>query len=261
MNIYSYANTMRYMLSTDFKIFKRTIIDKQIDLFIWISTYLVVTNFLMPAFGLEQSYTGFLTASLAASAGLFELWASVVNLVSDFEGNNITSFYLTLPIPSWLVFVKNLIFYTFNTAVLGILVLPISKLFLWSYLDFSHFSMLKFFIIFMLTNVFFAAFTLWTASRVPGMEKIGNVWMRFVYPLWWFGCFQYSFKVLHDFSPKFAYISLINPMVYAMEGTRAAVLGQEGSLNFWLCAGMLTVLTTACAAHAIIRLKKRLDFV
>jgi len=187
MAIQSYITTLTALLETDYQIYKRTIKDKLINVFIWIITILLVTAFLLPAFGLERSYTIFTIAGLAASAGLFEIFASVTNLISDFEGNNITSFYLTLPVPSWLIFIRSMIFYSFNTATLGILVLPISKLLLWNYFDLSHVSIVKFAIIFMLTSVFYAAFTVWTTSRVMSIEKIGSVWMRFVYPLWFFG--------------------------------------------------------------------------
>jgi len=256
-----YATTLFALFETDFKLYKRTIKDKLIDLFIWIVTMVLVTAYLMPYFGLQKSYAAFTIASLVASAGLFEMYTGVTNLISDFEGNNITSFYLILPVPSWFIFLRNLLFYSFNSATLAILVLPISKLLLWNDFDLSHFNLLKFIIIFMLTNLFYAGFTLWTTSRVENMEKIGSVWMRFVYPLWFLGGFQYSYKVLHSFSPALAYISLINPMIYIMEGTRAAILGQENSLNFWFCAFMLIGFIASCTALGIARLKKRLDFI
>lgn len=257
----SYISLMGKLLQTDLEIFKQTIWDKLIDLFIWIVTMVLVTAYLMPSFGLTTAYTGFLIASLVVSAGLFELYASVTNLISDFDGNNITSYYLTLPMPSWLVFVEKMIFFTINTAAMGILVLPISKLLVWNSFDLSQFNLFKFIAIFMLGNIFYGAFTIWVTSRVPGIEKIGSVWMRFVYPLWFLGGFQYSWQVLYDKNPVLAYASLINPMMYAMEGGRAAILGQEGSLNFWLCASMLAVFTIVCTWYGLKQLKKRLDYI
>lgn len=249
------------LLQTDLEIFKYTIKDKLIDLFIWIVTMVLVTAYLMPSFGLTQEYTGFLIASLVVSAGLFEVYSSVTNLVSDFDGPNITSYYLTLPMPSWMVFVEKMAYYTINTAIMGILVLPISKALVGDKFDLSQFHLGKFILIFMLANMFYAAFTVWVTSRVSGIEKIGSVWMRFVYPLWFLGGFQYSWAVLYTTSPTLGYISLINPIMFVMEGARAAILGQEGSLNFWLCAGMLAVFTVLCAWLGLRALKKRLDYV
>ncbi|MEX0939855.1 MAG: ABC transporter permease [Candidatus Babeliales bacterium] len=260
MGILSYCNTLYYLLLTDLKIFKRTIQDKIIDLLIWIVTVVLVTAYLMPAFGLEQSYSSFMIASLTASAGLFEMYTGVTNLITDFEGNNITSFYLILPIPTWLVFIRNILFYAFNNAVLGILVLPISKLLLWHQFDLSQFSLVKFLIIFSLTNIFYATFTIWITSRISSIEQIGSVWMRFVYPLWYLGGFQYSWQVLYNFNYFLGYLSLINPMIYIMEGTRATILGQEGSLPFWLCAFFLGLASIIFGWHGIIKMKRKLDF-
>ena len=249
------------LLQTDLEIFRQTIGGKLIDLFIWIVTMIFVTTYLMPSFGLTTAYTGFMVASLVASAGLFELYTSVTNLVSDFEGHDMTSYYLTLPMPSYMVFIEKMIYFTMNTAVLGLTVLPLCKLLAWSTFDLSQFSIIKFSLIYLLANIFYAAFTLWITSRVPGLEEIGSVWMRFVYPVWFLGGFQYSWKVLYDFSPTLAYIGLINPMTYVMEGSRAAILGQEGSLNIWLCCAMLTLFTIVCAWYGLRQLRKRLDYI
>jgi ABC-type polysaccharide/polyol phosphate export permease len=259
--IVTFLPLMWKLLQSDLEIFTQTIGDKLIDLFIWIVTMVLVTNYLMPSFGLTTDYTGFMVASLVVSAGLFEVYGSVTTLISDFEGHDITSYYCTLPMPSYLVFIEKIAYYTINTCAMGILVLPISKLLAWNTLDLSQLHIGKFLLIFMLSNIFYASFTLWTTSRVKGMEQIGSVWMRFVYPLWFLGGFQYSWLVLYKFSPTLAYISLINPMVYVMEAARAAVLGQEGSLPYWACLGMLALFTVLCTWHGLTRLKKRLDYI
>lgn len=252
---------MGKLLRTDLELFKRTINDKLIDLCIWITTMVAVTAYLMPAFGLSPHYTGFLVASLVASAGLFELYTSATNLVSDFYGDNITSYYLTLPMPSWLAFLEKIIYYTINCSVIGIVVLPLSKLLAWNSFSFEQTSFPKFFLIFILSNLFYGAFTIWIASKVPGLEMIGSVWMRFVYPLWFLGGFQYSWNVLYEYNAPLAYLSLLNPIVYVMEGSRAAILGQAGSINFWICVLMLLLLTLLFGWHGMKLLKQKLDYV
>ncbi len=261
MQLLSYVPIFKSLLQTDLLLLNQTIKDKLIDLFIWIITMVLVNTYLMPAFGLSQSYSGFLIASLIGSAGLFEVYASATNLIGDFSGINITSYYLTLPMPSWLVWIEKMIFFTINTTVISILILPISKLLVWNSFSLAQFSLFKFAIVFLLSNIFSAAFALWVTTRIPGMEQIGSVWMRFVYPVWFLGGFQYSYQVLHAFNPYLAWLSLANPMLYIMEGMRAAVLGQEGSLNFWLCCVMIIFFTALCMWHGLKRLKQRLDYI
>ncbi|MGE0009858.1 MAG: ABC transporter permease [Candidatus Babeliales bacterium] len=261
MQLLSYVPIFKSLLATDLLLLKQTIKDKLIDLFIWIITMVLVNTYLMPAFGLSQDYSGFLIASLIGSAGLFEVYSSATNFISDFTGLNITSFYLTLPMPSWLVWIEKLVYMTINTTVISILILPISKLLVWNEFSLAEFSLFKFCIVFLLSNIFSAAFALWITTRISGMEQIGSIWMRFVYPIWFLGGFQYSYEVLHQVSPIMAYVSLANPMLYVMEGMRASVLGQEGSLNFWFCCVMIALFTILCTWHGLKRLKTRLDYI
>ncbi len=252
---------MYFLMKTNFIVFRQTIHDTFINLFIWVLAMATVTIYLLPSFGLEGAYGSFIIVSMSAGAGIFEQFSSTAKLVGDFNGDNITSFYLTLPMPSWLVFISYGLFFAMNAAIITAFVLPIGKLCFWHHLDLSNINLLQYVVMLPLTSCFYGAFTLWLSSRVPTLERIGNIWMRFIFPLWTFGAFQYSYEVLYKQNAYLAYASLLNPMTYIMEGTRAAVLGQEGSLNFWLCAGMTVVFTVLCAADGIKRIKRRLDYV
>ncbi len=44
-----------------------------------------------------------------------------------------------------------------------------------------------------------------------------------------------------------------------MEGMRSAVIGSDGSLNFWLCVGALLVFSGLLAWRGTFLLKRRLD--
>lgn len=253
--------TFKELLRTDLKIFKQTFGDKLFDLGIWVSTVAFVNSYLMPAFGLSPAYTNFIIAGLCASAGLFEVWPSAVNIISDLDGDRIINYHLTLPMPSWLFFMELICSYAISSAALSIFVVPFSKIILWNRFDLSNFHLGKFILIFTLTNIFYAAFTLFIASLVSGMKKIGTMWMRLVYPLWFLGCFQFSWLVLFKQVPILAYINLFNPLTYIMEGIRSAILGTEGYLPFSACLIMLTIFTIMCIVIAIKRFKKRLDFV
>jgi ABC-2 type transport system permease protein len=215
----------------------------------------------MPAFGIATSYSSFMLAGLCASAGLFGIFPSVAAIASDLEGDQVITYYLTLPIPSWMIFLRLILYYAINCGILAISVLPIGQLLIWNQFNILDINVGKFIIIFTLTQLFYGAFTLWIASRVRDMTKMGNVWMRFVFPLWFLGGFQFSWQVLVNKWPYFAWLNLLNPLTYIMEGTRAAVLGQEEYLNIWGCAGMLALFSLLCAWHAIVLFKKRLDFV
>ena len=261
MNILSYVYIFKELLRTDLKVFKQVIPDRLINLLIWVTIMITVNGYLLPSFGLSASYGSFILAGLAVSAGLFEVFPSVVALVTDFEGDQTISYYLTLPLPTWLVWFRLVIYYALSSAALAVLVLPYGQLLLWNTFTLVHVHIVKFALIFTLTSLFYGALTLLMASFVKNMATIGNVWMRFLFPLWFLGCFQFSWAILHKRAPLLALVNLLNPVTYAMEGTRAAVLGQEQYLPFWVCVALLTCYTVLFTLIAIKRLRKRLDSV
>jgi len=76
-----------------------------------------------------------------------------------------------------------------------------------------------------------------------------------------FGGYMYSWYAVYHVSPLIGYAHLINPVLYVMEGMRAAVLGQEGYLPFWFSFTALFAFTVVIAWDALRRLRKRLDCV
>jgi hypothetical protein len=222
MNIVSYSQIFKELLKADLLTIKPLVVDKLIDLFIWIATLVAVNTYVMPYFGLSTSYGVFILASSCASAGLFEVFPAIMQFVSDLEGERIIDYYLTLPIPSLLIFIRAIIYYAINAGLMGIMVLPMGKLLLWNLLDMQNINWLQYGLIFLASNFFYGALIIWTTSFVKNIMRIGSVWMRFIYPLWFLGCFQFSWQSLHNASPTLAYINLLNPMTYAAEGYRAA---------------------------------------
>ena len=261
MHTVSSFHVMKELIKTDLKIFRKIAISKSIDVFIWVVSMILVFAYIMPSFGLSADYGGFMVASLCSSAGLGPSIGYIAEMVADFEGNRIIDYTITLPMPSWLVFVRLVIYYTIAFSTISILVLPVGKLLLWNSFSFAQFSFWRFGLIFLLSNIFYGVLSLIAASYVHSLVRVDSVWTRLIYPLWFFGCFQFSWESLYKSSPILAYINLLNPITYPAEGTRAAVLGQAGSLNFWFCAFALCIFIVLGGWHAIVRLKKRLDFV
>jgi len=260
-NIFSSLYILKESFKTDVKIIKKGFWNEWIDTFIWVSTTLLIAAYILPNFGILATYGAFMLAGVCASVGQFETFPCVVNLVADFEGDYRTGYYLTLPYPSWTVFVRKVIYYAAIACLLGVLVLPIGKLLLWNSFSFSQVDFVKYAAIFFTSNIFYGVLGLWTASFVPSSARLGSVWMRFVYPLWILGCFQFSWKVLYAWSPTLAYTDLLNPITYISEGHRAAILGDQSAINFWVCIAMVLVFSVLGCVHAVSRLRKRLDFV
>lgn len=254
-------HVFKQLLWTDLKIFSQMIKDKIINFLIWVITSAWVNTYLMSAFGVSQEYSTFMIAGFCATAGFFEIYPSVVQWVSDIEGDQIISYYLTLPIPAWLVLTRMIVFFAISSGALSLIVLPTCKLLAWNKFDIAALNIVEFSAIFIAMNIFYGAFTLLVTSYVKNMSSLGNVWMRFVYPIWFLGGFQYAWYTLYKTSPTFGFLALVNPMTYVMEAIRISILGPQGYLPFWPCVLIVIAFAILSAFVGIARLKKRLDFV
>lgn len=255
-----YVPLMGYMLLTEIKTLRETLFDSVVDLFIWISAMIVLHTYFLPEFGLSENYINFFVPSLVAGAALFGMLSNVVDVVGDLEGRKVINYYLTLPMPSWLVFIRNILFYTLNNMLMALLVLPLSKLILQGRLDLSKLNIAQFVCMFVIANLFYGSFAIWLSSYIKNTKQIRSAWMRMLFPLVMLGGFQFSWYVMYDLSPRIAQSLFANPILYVMEGSHAAMLGQQGFLNIWLCAWALIVFTIFFTVHGIYRFKRRLDF-
>ncbi|MBD3273020.1 hypothetical protein GF385_01560 [Candidatus Dependentiae bacterium] len=262
-----YKKTNKYLkifgklLKTDLLIFSKNIITNIINCTIWVSITMFVFGYIFPNLGMSENFGAlWLTGSLGSWA-IFEAWPSTITFLSDIDGNNSISYQLTLPIPSWLIFLKRTFSYAINTMATGLIILPLGKLILWNKINFVYFSPIKFFVIFITMNIFANTFSHFLITTVPDIHNIEKAFIRILFPMWFLGGAQFPWHILNSMSPIFGKIILLNPIIYMMEGIRSAILNPTNFLPFWNCVATLWGFTILFGIIAIIRLKKRLDFI
>lgn len=249
------------LLRRDLQRYKREFWAKLFDTASLLFTNLVVFGYFMSSYGLGGNYGPFMLISAISSFGFFDIVGKISQLISDIEGERTISYTLTLPIPSWLVFVYIGIYWALNSVLITFLLFPLGKLIIFNQFDLSQISYLKLIPMYISMNLFYGFFSLWMTSMLKNMGDVGSLWVRVINPLIMFGAYFYSWHAIYELSHSIAIITLINPMVYVMEGMRAAALGQEGSISFWICLPVVWIFTIACAWHGTRRLQKRLDCV
>ena len=250
---------LKQLLLRDVKVFKPNYKDRVINGIIWSSITAITYSYILPVLGVKADYGAFVLVANAATWGLFDIMTNVANLISDIEGEKSISYYLTLPIPQSWIFLKIAIANAYQAIVISIILLPLGKLILWNSFSLANFSILKFLIIFPLLHIFYGLFSLWVASRLKNLQKLHNVWLRIIFPLWFLGGYQFSWANLNQISPIFAKFALLNPITYIMEGIRNAVMGPDDYLNFGLCVLALIIFSSIMARVGIKSLMKRLD--
>jgi hypothetical protein len=246
------------LLKRDLTVFWQHAIDNYINTLSWVLLSLLVYQFIMPNMGC--TYQGdFLLVSCIISKTFFGIMDGVTNIVADLENEKAISYDMTLPISHTLLFVKIAISNAIYTCLLSLLILPAGKILLWNYLEFPHFSCIKFIIIIMLSSLFAGFFSLFIISTTKSIMQIEDVWHGILFPLFCLGGFQFTWKVMFQISPLMAYLNLCNPVMYMFEGMRGATLDPTISIPFWICATTLLLYSIPMGYVGIYLFKKRLD--
>lgn len=250
-----------YMLWRDIYVWRGTFLGKVLDSLVWAGTSIVISGFILPAFGITQKFGLLIWIGSVVTMGLFEAVYEAQDLVADREGNFHTGYLLTLPVPTVFVFIKIACSIALNSLILSLVMFPMGPLLLGGLVDLSQFDFVKCALMFVLMNLFFGFFALWIFSWAKNPVRFSTVRRRIVQPLWLFGGYQFTWFVFYNTFPRLAVINLFNPITYAFEGLRAAVFGPADFIPFWISCGALIVFTAVAAWWASVWLKRRLDCV
>ncbi len=245
----------------DIFVLKKNLLNRLIDAALWSATNIFISNYILPAFGIEQRYGLLIWVGTIVTMSYFEAGYAAQELVADRAANYHVGYLLTLPLPPWLVFVKLACGITLNCMVLSAFMIPLGKLILGSALNLSSLSIGKFLLVFCMLNLFCGCLSIWIYSWAKSTTRFSEVWRRVLNPFWNFGGYQFTWYVLYQAFPRFALIDLLNPVVYAFEGLRGVVLGPDKFMPWWICCVMLTLYSAILICWALAWLKKRLDYV
>lgn len=261
-NLFPVLNTLGWLLRTEVNMVFKHMWDNLIDSLIIPVVFIIIGGFILPYMGMPADYGSFMVASstmMMAYAGC--AWRGAAPLIADLESDKSITYELTLPIPSWLVFVKVALGFAIHASLLNLLTLPMGKLLLGSHFDLSNLSVIKCLLMYPIAILLFAFFSATIAFYVNNSHEFGRFWLRIGSQLFFFSGLQFSWAVLYKAWPTLAYIDLINPLLYAFEGFRTAVLGQEGNINFWICLGMLLLWILVFGVVGTWLFKRKLDCV
>lgn len=239
--------------------FKTFYLGDLLDNIIWTGSFIFIMTHIMPQIGLSEAYGAFFAVSMIVSVAFWDSWNTATQFIADLDGNRTIEYYLTLPLPATLYFIEQICFIAIRSSALSLGIIPLSKIILWNQLSLTPLASLKTITIFICSMFFCSTMSLFFASLVKNINNIGHVGIRILFPMFSLGCTQYSWFTIYAFSPAFAYFSLVNPLLYSVEGIHAAMLGQSGFLSLCLCIIVTTLSTIIIAWLSIKTMKKRLD--
>ena len=252
--------TFYALLCKDITIYNKRWMSRSIDAVVWAGSSLIIAHHIMPLFGItDPAYGTFNLIGNLAIWGLFEMLTSIGLFLGDLQGEKTIGYYLSLPLPSWLLFTEQAFASAYRSMASSILILPLGKLILGNNLILANINWPCFIIAFCMINIFYGFFTLLISSYIQDLSALTMVRSRIMFPLWFLGGFQFPWKMLYSVAPKLAYLSLCNPIIYVMDGIRSTILPKEQYLPFWLCMGMLILFSALFGYIGTQRLKHRLD--
>lgn len=256
---YTILKTFSALLLRDVKTFQQHILTRMIDACVWSGASLYVSQYLLPLFGINQAFGSFLITGNMAVWGLFEIGTNMSTLLTDLHGTNSMSYYLTLPMPTSLIFVRIVLIDAYKSLMPTIPMLLISKIILQDNFDLSSIYYGKLIITWIIAHILFGFFGLFISSFVTSIEYVTTIRQRILFPLWFLGCYQYTWHMLLQASPKLAYINLLNPVMYVMESMRSCTNTSQETLPYPLTMFIIICFTILFANLGISRFKKRLD--
>ena len=227
---------------------------------VWPTQKALLFGYLLPTMGLGRSFSLFYLAAIIASIPVFRIIPACGEILTDLEGEKILEYELLLMLPVSFILGRKALWYAFETFLIALIALPWGLLLMWGN-DMSSIAPLKVVGAFFCISLFFGFFALFCAAIISSSQQLRFFWSVFLHTLWIFGCFFFSWSILYSLYPNWAYVDLLNPSTYAMEMMRAALLGQQNFINYYVSGGVLLVSTLLVFAAAIALFKRRLDLI
>ena len=194
-------------------------------LFVFIFGRVMVGSGYMPA-----SYKSLLLPGIIAISMVFTgIWAVCMPLIAEFQWTREIEDRLLAPIDiSWIA-IEKVIAGMLQAVIAGLVVIPLAWLVLRPGVDISIKQPLEFFTIIVLIAFFSACGGLALGCSI-NQQHIGLMFGMVITPMIFFGCAYYPWSALDTF-PILQKLVLINPLVYASEGLRAALVPQFPHLS------------------------------
>jgi len=248
-----------WLLLADVRFIWKDFFANLIDAATWPFFIIFINGYVITAMGMPENYGAFTSVSMVIIMGAYNAWAASIAIATDLCGPKNISYELTLPIPYWMVWIKNGLYLAIKSAVFNSLPLLLGKIILGNRFDLSNFSLLKFFVLYTVACLFFGMFALWSTVITKTAESHSRLELRLIGPMFFLNGWASSWATMAAVSPALGFFVRCLPWIYAYEGARASVLGQQGYLNVWLCVGMLLIFTALIMWSSIRLFKKRMD--
>ena len=223
--------TFLALLSRDAHVARRNVIQLLLQTFLQPMMFVFIFGRVMVSSGyMPTAYKSLLLPGIMAISMVFTgVWAVAMPLIAEFQFTHEIEDRLLAPINNDWLAIEKVLFGAAQAVVAGIIVIPMGWLLLRPGVELHLFSPLMFVVMTLLVAFFSASGGLALGCSVD-QTKIGLMFSMVLTPMIFFGCTYYPWSALANF-PILQKIVLLNPLVYASEGLRGALVPQFPHLH------------------------------
>jgi ABC-2 type transport system permease protein len=190
---------------------------------------------------MAQSYKNLLLPGIMAiSMVMSGVWAVAMPLISEFQFTREIEDRLLAPIEIGWLAVQKVVTGMIQALVAGLVVLPAAWLVMGAGVQLTPRHLVELLVIALLVALFSAAGGLALGCSI-GQTQVGLMFSLVLAPMMMFGCAYYPWKALDPF-PVLKYAVLVNPLVYASEGLRGALVPTAPHIDTLLVIAALALI-------------------
>jgi ABC-2 type transport system permease protein len=218
------------MLARDAHVARRNLVQIMFQTFLQPLLFVFIFGRVMVGSGyMPQAYKSLLLPGIIAISMVFTgIWAVCMPLIAEFQWTREIEDRLLAPIDiSWIA-IEKVIAGMIQALLAGMVVLPLAWLVLGSGVDIGIHAPLEFVAMMLLVSLFSACGGLALGCSM-NQQHIGLMFSMILTPMIFFGCTYYPWSALSTFH-ILKWAVLVNPLVYASEGLRAALVPQSSHL-------------------------------
>jgi ABC-2 type transport system permease protein len=251
------GKTMLALLHRDMRVVRRELVYTLLRVGLQPLLFTFTFGYVMPRLGLvTSSYTTMLLPGiLSLSMTLSSMQAVALPLVIEFGRTKEIEDRLLAPISITGVAAEKILVGIIQAIIAGAVVFPLAWLLMGTHLSLSAQQLFYLCAVSALASWLFAAFgmLLGTAGEP---QQVALVFTLLLAPMIFFGCAYYPWAALTKL-PWFQKLVLVNPLVYASEGFRAALTPQIPHMPGWLILAGLSVFSIGFTYLGLLKFKGR----
>jgi ABC-2 type transport system permease protein len=249
--------TFTAMLARDAHVARRNLIPTLVQnllqplMFVFIFGRVMTTAGMLP----ERYKSMLLPGIMGMSMIMSGVWAVAMPLISEFQFTKEIEDRLLAPMEVAWVAVEKVVAGMLQALMAGMVVLLTAWIIMGAGLEINFGQPVAFLALAILIALLSAAGGLALGCSV-GQTHIGLMFSLVLAPMIMFGCTYYPWSALGNF-PVLQKVVLINPMVYASEGLRAALVPQYPHMSLAIVLAVLVVIDVALLVAGLFRFHKK----